>query len=197
MKLSSKTSINELLKKYPFLVDFLVDYNSQFGMLKNRVMRATVGKVATLKKIAGIGGLSVGVLIKDIAAEIEKRTGDVVEMEITEEAEISPNDEKIAMLREIILDLHKGVPFEEVKERFDDLITDVEPTEIAMMENQLIKEGMPVEEVQRMADLHVGVLKKALEIKDLPDAPAGHPVHTFMEENKVFTDAVGDMELLL
>ncbi len=167
-------------------MDFLVAYNPQFGLLKNKVMRATVGKMATLKKIAGIGGVPLDTLIKDIAAEIENRTG-----------ESSSDDEKIAMLKEIILDLHKGVPFEEVKKRFDDLIADVEPTEIVAMEEQLIKDGMPAEEVQRLADLHVSILKEALDTKDIPDTPAGHPVHTFMEENKVFADAVGDMDLLL
>lgn len=197
MKLSPKISINELLKKYPFLVDFLVGYNSQFGMLKNRVMRATVGKVATLKKIAGIGGIPVNVLIKDIAAEIEKRTGDVVEMEIEKEAEISTDHEKVAILKEIIIELHKGVPFQEVKKRFDDLITDIDPLEIVAMEEQLIRDGMPAEEVQRLSDLHVGLLKNVLDIQELPHAPAGHPVHTFMEENKAFTDVVGDMDLLL
>ena len=188
MKLSSDTSINELLKTYPFLVDFLVAYNPQFRMLKNKVMRATVGKMATLKKVADIGEVPLDTLIKDIAAEIKNQTG---------VGELSVNSEKVARLKEIILDLHKDVSFEEVKERFNDLITDIEPTEIVAMENQLIKEGMPVEEVQRLSDLHVSVLREALEGRDLPDVPAGHPVHTFMAENEVFTNAAGDMDLLL
>ncbi len=47
MKLSSNTSINDLLKAYPFLVDFLVAYNPKLGLLKNRVMRATIGKMTS------------------------------------------------------------------------------------------------------------------------------------------------------
>lgn len=197
MKLSSDTSINELLKAYPFLVDFLVAYNPQFGMLKNKVMRATVGKRATLKKVAGIGGVPLDTLIKDIAAEIENHTSEGARVETGQVSESSIDEEKVAQLKEVILDLHKGVPFAEVKERFDKLIVDVEPTEIAAMEEQLIKEGTPAEEVRRLADLHVGILKEALDGRELPDAPAGHPIHTFIEENKVFTDAVGDMDLLL
>jgi len=197
MKLSSDTSINELLKAYPFLVDFLVAYNPQYGLLKNKVMRVTLGKIATLEKVAGIGGVPLDTLIKDITVEIEKHRGGKSKSRARGDGESSRNDEKIARLKEIILDLHKGVPFEEVKERFDELIVDVEPTEIAAMENQLIKEGMPVEEVKRLCDLHVGVLKQALDVKDPLDAPAGHPVHTFMEENEVFTNVVGDLYLLL
>lgn len=100
-------------------------------------------------------------------------------------------------MKEIIIDLHKGVPFQELKKRFDDLVTDIDPIEIVAMEEQLIRDGMPAEEVQKLSDLHVSLLKDALDIQELPHAPTGHPVHTFMEENKAFTDAVGDMDLLL
>lgn len=197
IEIGASTKINDLLDAYPFLVDFLVAYNSQFGMLKNKVMRATIGRRATLKQIAGIGGTELSVLIKDIVAEIEKRTGDVAETEIEKEAGISSSDEKVARLKEIILDLHKGTPFQEVKKQFDELIADIEPTEIVAMEEQLVKDGMPVAEVKRLCDLHVGVLRDALDAKDPPHAPAGHPIHTFMAENEVFTDAVGDMDLLI
>ena len=106
------------------------------------------------------------------------------------------SDEKTAKLKQIIIDLHHGAPFEDVKKRFDELIADVEPTEIVAMEEQIIKEGMPIEEVRKLSDLHVAVFKQALDTKDVPDTPQGHPVHTFMEENKIFTSTVGDMNLL-
>ena len=196
MKLSSNTAINDLLKVYPFLVDFLVAYNTKFGLLKNRVMRATVGKVATLRQIAMIGEVAIDILIKDIAAEIEKRTGDSTEIEAEKKGEIPVDEEKTVKLKQIIIDLHQGAPFEEVKKRFDELITDVEPTEIVAMEEQIIREGMPVEEVRKLSDLHVAVFKQALDAKDVPVTPEGHPVHTFMEENRVFTNTVGDVDLL-
>jgi len=196
MKLSSNTVINDLLKVYPFLVDFLVAYNTKFGLLKNRVMRATVGKVATLRQIAMIGEVAIDILIKDIAAEIEKRTGESTEIEAEKKGEIPVDEEKTVKLKQIIIDLHQGAPFEEVKKRFDELITDVEPTEIVAMEEQIIREGMPVEEVRKLSDLHVAVFKQALDAKDVPVTPEGHPVHTFMEENRVFTNTVGDVDLL-
>ena len=196
MKLSSNTSINDLLKAYPFLVDFLVAYNPKFGLLKNRVMRATIGKMATLKQVAMLGEVTLDILIKDIAAEIENRTGESTEIETEKEGKILVDEDKTAKLKQIIIDLHQGAPFEEVKKRFDDLIADVNPIEIVAMEEQLIKEGMPVEEVRRLSDLHVGVFKQALDVRDVPDTPEGHPVHTFIEENTVFTSTAGDMDLL-
>ncbi|MBU2607799.1 MAG: DUF438 domain-containing protein, partial [Chloroflexi bacterium] len=135
-------------------------------------------------------------LLKDIAAEIENRTGEGAEVGVGKKGVVSASDEKTVKLKQIIIDLHQGVPFEDVKKRFDELITDVEPTEIVAMEEQIIREGMPVEEVRKLSDLHVAVFKQALDAKDVPVTPEGHPVHTFMEENKIFTNTVGDMDLL-
>jgi PAS domain S-box-containing protein len=196
-ELSPETSIDELLETYPFLVDFLAAYNPKYGLLRNKVLRATIGRMATLKQVAGMGGISPEALIEDIAAEMARHTGESAASVAGERGPGLPGDEKIARLKEIVLDLHRDVPLEEVKKRFDELIADVGPTEIAAMEEQLIAGGVPVKEVQRLSDLHVGVFKETLDAQDIPDAPAGHPVHTFLAENEAFTDAAGDMDLLL
>jgi len=94
--------------------------------------------------------------------------------------------EKADELRKLILALHAGEPFEQVKARFDTLIEGVSPEEIAAMEQQLIQDGMPVAEVQRLCDLHVGVIRGGLEANSGIDVPPGHPVHTYMAENREF-----------
>ena len=197
MKISSKTTISQLIDAYPFLVDFLVGYHPKFKLLKNKMMRATMGKMATLKRVAGIGEVPLGTLIMGIATEIEKQTGESIEIDKESETESFTDTTKIAKLKAIILDLHKDVPFENVKKRFDELIADVEPMEIVAMEEQLIKEGMSAEEVKRLSDLHVTLFKGVLDERDIPNVPDGHPIHTFLRENKVFTNAVADVNLLL
>lgn len=71
MGISPKTTISQLLDAHPFLLNYLVAYNPKFELLKKKVMRATMGKVATLERVAGIGGIPLDTLIKDIALEIE------------------------------------------------------------------------------------------------------------------------------
>ena len=91
------------------------------------------------------------------------------------------------VLKELIMELHDGKTVDEVKERFAKLIEGVSATEISMMENQLIKEGMPVAEVQRLCDVHAAVFKGSIEEIHMPENPAdipGHPVHTFKMENR-------------
>lgn len=91
------------------------------------------------------------------------------------------------VLKELIMELHEGKSVDEVKERFAKLIEGVSPNEISMMENELIREGMPVTEVQRLCDVHAAVFKGSIEEIHKPENPdeiPGHPVHTFKMENR-------------
>jgi len=93
---------------------------------------------------------------------------------------------KVEELKKLIRSLHAGGDPDDVKDRFDQLIQNVSPEELAAMEQQLIQEGLPVEEVQRLCDLHVGVVRGGLAGQDSPDVPVGHPLHIYMAENREF-----------
>ncbi len=91
------------------------------------------------------------------------------------------------VLKEIITQLHNGKSVEEVKPQFEKLIEGVSASEIAEMEQALIMEGLPVEEIQRLCDVHAAVFKGSIEEIHKPNKPEdipGHPLHTFKEENK-------------
>lgn len=91
------------------------------------------------------------------------------------------------VLKELIMELHDGKSVEEVKERFGKLIDGVSPSEISEMENSLMKDGMPLTEVQRLCDVHAAVFKGSIEEIHLPEKQEdnpGHPVFTFRMENK-------------
>lgn len=95
--------------------------------------------------------------------------------------------DKVAELKSLIKDLHRGTAPQAAKARFDTVIKDASPTEIGAMEEQLIKEGMPVEEIQRLCDLHVAVVRESLDKQEDIHAPPGHPVHTYLAENEIIT----------
>jgi DUF438 domain-containing protein len=93
------------------------------------------------------------------------------------------------VLKELIMELHNGKSAEEVKERFAKLIEGVAPSEISEMEQALIMEGMPVEEVQRLCDVHAAVFKGSIaeihsaQVKKAEEIE-GHPINTFKLENR-------------
>jgi DUF438 domain-containing protein len=87
-------------------------------------------------------------------------------------------------LKGIIKDLHAGVPVEKLRKTFASLIKQTSPEEIADMENALIQEGFPVEEVQRLCDVHAQVFDRALKKAGKPGRIPGHPIHSYLQENK-------------
>ena len=75
MEINANTKIDDLLKEYPFWEDFLVKLSAKFKGLRNPIMRKTIGKVATLSKVAGIGDLDLDKFLSVLTAEINRQTG--------------------------------------------------------------------------------------------------------------------------
>jgi DUF438 domain-containing protein len=183
MQLSASTTINDLLSTHPFLEDFLVAYNPHFAMLKNKIARATVGRVATLGAAARIAGVDINALLRDTAAAIEKQTSS--RPEVIDDGNGIDRQQRIAMLGHIISELHDGGDLATARAHFAKAVGDVDAGEIADMEEEMIKGGLPVGEVQRLCDVHVGAFRDSLDSKKELSLPAGHAVHTYMADNKI------------
>jgi len=109
-----------------------------------------------------------------------------------EYATIDP--ERQIKLKEIIGRLHEGGSVGEVKKEFAKLIKGVSAAEVAAMEQSLIDGGMPVEEVQRLCEVHVQVFESSLAKGGRPSEMAGHPVHSLLEENKLAWKKAGALK---
>jgi len=86
-------------------------------------------------------------------------------------------------LKRVIRQLHAGKSVEEVKGEFAALLQDVGATDIATIEQELVEEGMPAEEIKHLCDVHVAVFRESLEEQEKPDTIPGHPAYTFLAEN--------------
>ena len=185
MEFKADTKIKEIYEKYPWIIDFLPTIAPHFKRLQDPVQREKMFGIATIEVAAGGGGLEVGELIGLIQAEIKKREG----------ADLK--EQRKEVLKSIITDIHAGVEMEILRKRFADLVEDVSATEIAEIEQMLIDEGLPESEVKRLCDVHVEVFKHALDGQDTPRAPSGHPIHTFMVENRASENIMSDIENVL
>jgi uncharacterized protein len=87
-------------------------------------------------------------------------------------------------LRKLFEKLDAGAKLSDVEGEFRELIKAVSPTDIAEVEDDLIKKGMPQEQIHKLCDVHMAVLKESMSgERDL--APAGHPINILMEEHKI------------
>lgn len=111
---------------------------------------------------------------------------------------INNRENRIRNLKEIILHLHQGLPPEQVKKRLAELVREADAGEVAAMEQELMAEGMSVEEVRSMCDLHSQVLRDILRTPPAEKPlPAGHPVETFRRENRALEQVVDGMRQVL
>ncbi|HSV85495.1 MAG TPA: DUF438 domain-containing protein [Levilinea sp.] len=86
-------------------------------------------------------------------------------------------------LLNILRQLHEGKSVDQVKAEFGELARQASYSDIAEVEQLLMNEGVPAEEIQNLCDVHVAVFKESLDHTAAPETIPGHPVHTFRAEN--------------
>lgn len=110
---------------------------------------------------------------------------------------INNSAKRLAALRQMIRDLHAGADPEEIKARFRAEFSSVSAVEIAQMEQQLIAEGLPAEEVKALCDVHLSIFQGAIAEVGDQTVPPGHPVHTFKYENFALQELLALIEQVL
>lgn len=94
--------------------------------------------------------------------------------------------ERIQVLKDILLDLHHGASPNSVQERFNQYFKGVSALEISLMEHELINSdaGVTFEDVMGLCNVHANLFKGAIAEIDVPDIEQeGYPVYVFKQEN--------------
>jgi len=100
-------------------------------------------------------------------------------------------------VKQIIRLLHKGRTVEELQAEFGHIIAGASAQDIAAAEREVIAEGLPVSEVQKLCDLHVAVFQTGLESIPAPENKPGHPLFDFRTENELIERTLESMEGLV
>lgn len=179
--LAKDTKIIDLIDEYPFLLEELIKFDSKLKLLKNPLIRKTLGRRATLVDVSKTAGVNFTKLVTFLAECIEKNAGKNIELD-----GVHSTEDKKEILKNIVLGLHEGKDMEEMKNIFNETLGDVEATEIAEMEQSLIDSGdLTSEQITKLCDIHVGVFDDALVKQLSVDTVPGHPLHTYKQENEV------------
>jgi len=100
-------------------------------------------------------------------------------------------------MKSLIRRLHSGETEERVKAQLETMLSEADYSDVFLMEVQLIEEGIPAESIQQLCDTHTRVLKKHLDLQETPETMPGHPVNTFVQENRELTRTTGQIRLLM
>ena len=189
-ELDLKKSVANLVREYPELKEILVEIGFQDIM-----------KPAALKLMGSIMTLPRGAVVRGIPME-KIRTALEAKGFVLKGAE---QQARQAMLREYIARLNGGESLESVRADFVRHFEDVKAEEIAEAEQDLIKGGVPLKDVQRLCDVHSALfhdcaesgkdeeqaaLRKTAEkthaaaaFLTADDLPEGHPLSLLRLEN--------------
>jgi hypothetical protein len=74
--ITPETRVGAMLEKYPQLEELLLSSSPAFSKLQNPLLRKTVGKIATLRQVAQVGGLSLADLINRLRRAVGQEAGD-------------------------------------------------------------------------------------------------------------------------
>ena len=230
-KLDLSKSVYELVNQYPELAGIMDELG--FHEVTKPAMLHSVGKLMTIPK----GATTKKIPMTDVIAALIKHgfipTGKMPSF-VSGKKEVAPNsapetsttqevnyaEERIELLKSYLKRLGNGENLEAVRADFADRFAEVEAAEIMNAEQDLMKDGTPLAEVQKLCDLHSALfhgttkeekianaeieVSKSLErqkaaiseAKDknekaiILEAIKGHPLAHFTAENKALEEVI-------
>lgn len=102
------------------------------------------------------------------------------------------NQEKIKQLARLLKKLNSGQITEELKQEAKEFLSDLNPAELSMAEQELIKAGLKPEDLRHLCSAHIEMLQGGLRQKS--ELPAGHMIDTLQKEHEIILSFLDKLE---
>jgi DUF438 domain-containing protein len=96
---------------------------------------------------------------------------------------INNSEDRKKKLKELILKLHDGESEEQVRGELLESLSQIPYGEVVEVEQELISEGLPEEEILKLCDAHSAVLQGIVDLTSSKAIPDGHPIDVLINEN--------------
>lgn len=97
---------------------------------------------------------------------------------------INNSSQRKELLRHLLIRLHEGENPEVLRQRLIEVLKGIPYDEVVEVEQELIDSNTLTEsEILEFCDLHTAVLEGSIDLKEAKSIPLGHPVDTFKREN--------------
>ncbi|MBS4000386.1 MAG: DUF438 domain-containing protein [Desulfobulbaceae bacterium] len=106
---------------------------------------------------------------------------------------INNSENRKSILKELILKLHKGDNPEQVRSELEASLTNIPYGEVVEVEQELVAEGLPVDEIQKLCDIHSFVLQGRIDLSAVKIVLPGHPVDTMKKENREIEKLISEI----
>jgi len=110
---------------------------------------------------------------------------------------INNSAKRKAELKKLILKLHDGESQETVRAELTDILSQVPYGDVVEVEQELISEGLPEEEILKLCDIHSAVLHGKVDLSGAKEVPEGHPIDVMKKENVELKKVTAQIRALL
>ena len=155
-KLDLSKTVYELTKEYPELIGIMAELG--FTEITKKTMLHSVGKIMTIPKGAKMKNISMMDVVTTLMSNGFELIGEMPLMQASEQAtkKEPANDsaDRTEQLKGYLRRLGDGEDLEAVRADFVREFGEVEASEIMKAEQELLKDGTPLAEVQKLCDVH-------------------------------------------
>ena len=182
-------SVHDLVKEYPELQQIMYDLG--FTEINKKAMLNSIGKIMTIPKGAKMKGISMLDVVSTLTSKGFQLVGEMPSTVNLDEAgseDVKPSgapeskEERTALLKGYLKRLGEGEELESVRVDFVEKFNSVDASEIMQAEQELIAEGTPITEIQKLCDLHSALFHGATQEEKI--ANAGSAVIESMKAKK-------------
>lgn len=182
-------SVHDLVKEYPELQQIMYDLG--FTEINKKAMLNSIGKIMTIPKGAKMKGISMLDVVSTLTSKGFQLVGEMPSTVNLDEAgseDVKPSgapeskEERTALLKGYLKRLGEGEDLESVRADFVEKFNSVDASEIMQAEQELIAEGTPITEIQKLCDLHSALFHGATQEEKI--ANAGSAVIESMKAKK-------------
>lgn len=182
-------SVHDLVKEYPELQQIMYDLG--FTEINKKAMLNSIGKIMTIPKGAKMKGISMLDVVSTLTSKGFQLVGEMPNTVNLDEAgseDVKPSgapeskEERTALLKGYLKRLGEGEELESVRADFVEKFNSVDASEIMQAEQELIAEGTPITEIQKLCDLHSALFHGATQEEKI--ANAGSAVIESMKAKK-------------
>lgn len=96
-------------------------------------------------------------------------------------------------IKNLIKQLNTGEDISRLKEKAKNILKNISPTDLGLIEQEIIKEGTTRKEMRKLCEVHLEVMKESMGKTEMNLKP-GHPIHTLMEEHKMILDFIDKLQ---
>lgn len=173
-KLDLNKTVYELTQEYPELIEIMAGLG--FTEIIKKPMLHSVGKIMTIPKGAKMKNISMMDVVTTLMGKGFELVGEMPDMSSAPQAGAektnvnNPPASRTEQLKTYLKRLGEGEKLETVRADFVREFSDVEASEIMQAEQELMKEGTPLSEVQRLCDVHSALFHGATTEEKIANA---------------------------